>query len=101
MKKIGYALVLLAVFAVIAVPIAVSGPKAIVAFAVLAVVVGGYFLPAIVAASRNVPNSGSVLVINLFLGWTLIGWVVALAMAARSVPQPQIQELEQRLNQPG
>ena len=25
-------------------------------------------------------------VVNLFLGWTFIGWVVALAMAARSVP---------------
>jgi hypothetical protein len=27
-----------------------------------------------------------VIVVNVFLGWTLIGWVVALAMAARSVP---------------
>ena len=24
--------------------------------------------------------------VNFFLGWTLIGWVVALAMAIRSVP---------------
>jgi len=29
---------------------------------------------------------GSVLVINLFLGWTFIGWVVAMAIAARSRP---------------
>ncbi|HXA88731.1 MAG TPA: superinfection immunity protein [Mycobacterium sp.] len=27
------------------------------------------------------PNAGSVAVINLFLGWTFIGWVVAPAMA--------------------
>jgi hypothetical protein len=45
-----------------------------------------YFIPSIVAAVRKVPNLGSVVVINLFLGWTFIGWVVALAMAARSVP---------------
>lgn len=45
-----------------------------------------YFLPTMIAAERKVPNRGSVLVINLFLGWTFIGWVVALAMAARSVP---------------
>jgi hypothetical protein len=32
---------------------------------------------------------GSVVVINIFLGWTFIGWVVALAMAARSVPARQ------------
>lgn len=43
-----------------------------------------YFVPTIVAFSREVVNAGSVLVINLFLGWTLIGWVVALAMAVRT-----------------
>jgi hypothetical protein len=46
-----------------------------------------YFLPAVIA--RNKPNSSSVFVINLFLGWTLIGWVVALAMAVRD-PQPPV-----------
>lgn len=45
-----------------------------------------YFLPTLVAKYRHVPNSGSIFVIDLFLGWTLIGWVVALAMAARTVP---------------
>ncbi|MFI6861220.1 superinfection immunity protein [Streptomyces sp. NPDC050421] len=43
-----------------------------------------YFVPTLVAFSRGVPNKGSVLVLNLFLGWTLVGWVVSLAMAARS-----------------
>jgi Superinfection immunity protein len=54
----------------------------------LAVVLGLYFLPSIIGANRKVPNVGSIVVINFFLGWTLIGWVVALAMALRSVPQP-------------
>jgi T4 superinfection immunity protein len=53
----------------------------------LVVAFGLYFLPSIVAARRRVPNLGSVLVINFFLGWTLVGWVVALAMAVRSVPR--------------
>ena len=48
-----------------------------------------YFIPSIIGAVRKVPNIGSVVVINLFLGWTLIGWVIALAMAARSVPARQ------------
>ncbi|MGW1406469.1 superinfection immunity protein [Streptomyces sp. NPDC002403] len=39
-----------------------------------------YFLPFMIAAGRGV-NTGSVFVINLFLGWTFIGWVVALAMS--------------------
>jgi hypothetical protein len=45
-----------------------------------------YMLPSIVAAHRQVPNVGSVVVIDLLLGWTLIGWVVAMAMAARTIP---------------
>jgi hypothetical protein len=43
-----------------------------------------YFLPTIVAVARKVTNQGSVVVINLFLGWTFVGWVVALAMACRT-----------------
>jgi hypothetical protein len=45
-----------------------------------------YFIPAIVAMVRKVPNTGSVLVLNVFLGWTVIGWVIALAMAVRTIP---------------
>jgi hypothetical protein len=41
--------------------------------------------PTIIAVPRKVPNVGSVVVINLFLGSTFIGWVVA--MAARSRPR--------------
>ena len=43
-----------------------------------------YFLPSIVAASRRLPNVGSIVVVNLFLGWTLLGWVIAFAMACGS-----------------
>ena len=48
------------------------------------VVVGGalYFLPTIVA--RNGDRAGPVFVLNLFLGWTLIGWMAAFAIAATS-----------------
>lgn len=40
-----------------------------------------YFLPTIVGSARHVRSPGTVFVINLFLGWTFIGWVVALALA--------------------
>ena len=43
-----------------------------------------YFLPTIIAVARKVRNQGSIVVINFFLGWTLIGWVVALALAFRT-----------------
>jgi hypothetical protein len=51
-------------------------------------VIGLYFLPVLVGATRSVPNIGSIAVINFFLGWTFIGWVVAMAMASRSQPAP-------------
>lgn len=57
--------------------------EVVVGLFIVVMLVGLYFLPTIVAADRKVPNFGSVLVINLFLGWTLVGWVVALAMAVR------------------
>ena len=50
------------------------------------VLLGLYLLPAIVAMVRRVPNAGSVIVIDVLLGWTLVGWVAALAMAVRSKP---------------
>lgn len=40
-----------------------------------------YFVPAIVAYSKKKSNAGSILVLNLFLGWTFIGWVIALVWA--------------------
>lgn len=43
-----------------------------------------YFLPTFIAARRD---RRMVLVVNLFTGWTFIGWVAALAMAVR--PQPE------------
>ena len=39
-----------------------------------------YFVPTIVAVNRD-HQVGPVAVINIFLGWSLIGWVVALAIA--------------------
>jgi hypothetical protein len=44
-----------------------------------------YMLPTVVAFGRKAPHKGSILVINFFGGWTFIGWVVALAMACRSI----------------
>ena len=41
-----------------------------------------YFLPWIVARSRRKRNSAAIGVLNLFLGWTVIGWIVALVWAA-------------------
>lgn len=41
-----------------------------------------YLLPTIVAASGRTSNRAPVIIVNVSLGWRLLGWVVTLAMAA-------------------
>lgn len=40
-----------------------------------------YFLPTIIVIARNKKNGCSIIIINLFLGWTFLGWVITLAWA--------------------
>lgn len=48
-----------------------------------------YFLLALVGHIRHKRNENSITIVNLFLGWTLVGWVVALAWAlSNDVPAP-------------
>jgi len=44
-------------------------------------VLSGYMFPWIVAMLRGSRQSGPVFVLNLLLGWTFLGWVVALVIA--------------------
>jgi hypothetical protein len=48
-------------------------------------VVGGYFLPSIIAKSRKHHQYSPILLINVFLGWTLLGWFVALVWSVSAV----------------
>lgn len=40
-----------------------------------------YMLPAGIGIIRGRSNAGAIFVLNLFLGWTLIGWVISLVWA--------------------
>jgi hypothetical protein len=50
---------------------------------VVAILTAGYMLPWAIAAVRDVPHWG-VFWVNLLLGWTIVGWIVALVMSLRS-----------------
>lgn len=52
-------------------------------FGVILIVLGIalYFVPWIVAACRNGKHCAGIAILNLFLGWTFIGWVIALVWA--------------------
>lgn len=64
-----------------------------------------YFLPTIIGAARHKTNLVGIFLVNFFLGWSVIGWVIALVwslsaervgqmpypatMPPAPVPQPQ------------
>ena len=49
-------------------------------FILFIVILAIYFLPSIVGYHKK--NASAIIVLNLFLGWTFIGWVVALVWAS-------------------
>ena len=51
---------------------------------VVTVLTVGYMLPWAIAATRCMSNEAAVGLVNLLLGWTFVGWVVALVMACRA-----------------
>ncbi|WP_312723971.1 superinfection immunity protein [Stutzerimonas kunmingensis] len=53
----------------------------------LAAMVAVYFLPGLVAYKRDHQNAASIMLLNLFLGWTLLGWVGALVWSASAKKQ--------------
>ncbi len=62
---------------------------------------GVYLLPVLIGWARRVPDLGAVAVIDIMLGWTFLGWVVALAMAFRSADQASpVVHLVQNLQPP-
>jgi hypothetical protein len=59
-------------------------PAAIIILLALAL----YFGPALIAWSHRDPRAGRIFFFNLLIGWTLVGWVIALAMALLPAAPP-------------
>ena len=66
-----------------------------------AVGVAVYMIPTLVAWSQKAPDFGIVAVVNVLLGWTFIGWVVALVLALRQPRQPAVVVVPQVTAAPG
>ena len=43
-----------------------------------------YFLPSLIAIARSKRDIAGIVLLNFFLGWTMIGWVVALVWAVKA-----------------
>src|SRR5699024_9345092 len=57
----------------------VGAPVAVI----VAIVTAGYMLPWAIAAVRGTRNAWTVFWVNLLLGWTIVGWIIALVMSIR------------------
>jgi RsiW-degrading membrane proteinase PrsW (M82 family) len=55
----------------------------------LFLVLAFYFLPTIIAIKRKSPHTTAVVILNFFLGVTLLGWIIALVLASKQ-PQPVV-----------
>jgi hypothetical protein len=60
-----------------------SRPITAIIAVLVAILSAGYMLPWAIAAVRSNANAWSVFWINLLLGWTVVGWIVALVMSIR------------------
>ncbi len=47
-----------------------------------------YFLPAFVAYGRGHHQKAAIGMLNIFLGWTVLGWIVALIWAVTAIKAP-------------
>lgn len=55
----------------------------------LLVLIAFYFLPTLIASGRHLPERIAIAMLNLFLGWTVIGWFIALIWAV-TAPAPYV-----------
>lgn len=48
---------------------------------VIAIVTGAllfYFIPSFIASNRKHKSKGGIIALNILMGWTFLGWVIAL-----------------------
>jgi hypothetical protein len=57
------------------------GLPELIALCVLAAIGALYFLPTIVAVRRQKTNLTAIAVVNVLLGWSVIGWIIAMVWA--------------------
>lgn len=53
-----------------------------------------YFIPAFIAQHRHHQSVNAICVLNFFLGWTFVGWVIALVWAFMGNPQAELLQQE-------
>jgi hypothetical protein len=62
--------------------------EAVLVIGAAGVAIAVYFIPSFGAGRRNHRNANAILALNLLLGWTFVGWAIALvwALTANTAP---------------
>jgi len=60
---------------------------------ILIIALAIYFIPTVIAAARGHRNAAPIIMINLLLGWTFVGWLVALIWSMTYQP-PELKAIE-------
>lgn len=58
------------------------------AFLLLTLMVIIYFIPTLIAGKRGHPQGTPIFLLNLFAGWTFIGWLAALIWSSSAIAEP-------------
>lgn len=56
---------------------------------IVALAIFVYIIPIIVAHKRQHPSRMAITVLNIFLGWSFIGWIIALVWSCTTPPNMQ------------
>ena len=57
-------------------------------FVIIVAILAFYFVPAVIAKIRNTAHQSAIFAINLFFGWTVLGWIAAVIWAVVEAPAP-------------
>lgn len=62
---------------------------------ILLVCVVIYFIPTFIANGRKTHNENGIAIVNVLLGWTVVGWIIALIMACGSRSKDTVEIIEE------
>lgn len=60
-----------------------------------------YFLPVFVAGMRGHQNTAAIAVLTILLGWTFLGWAIALVWSFTAVERRRSERIRHRDGRPG
>ena len=61
---------------------------------VVILMIAAYFGPTLVAILRKRQNVGAIFALNLFLGWTVLGWIIAFVWSLTATPTVIVQTVK-------